>query len=187
MTANITVEEPIAQSILESYALPSNLTFLWEAYAAPYMSEDTMGALWYANDTLYASNPALAQNTLGSFNTTTNEWDYVSVSGNSVDMMFGSSEMIASDPFGGVYFTFSPPGLPGFVTLDARTSESLSWTNHTTGGSEGIDVPYVGLGELVYLPMGAAGVLLLIGGYDVSLPPVSKAKIALNNGSVVVP
>ncbi|MCJ1263275.1 hypothetical protein MMC22_003145 [Lobaria immixta] len=45
-------------------------------------------------------------------------------------------------------------------------ADSPNWHNQTRTGRDSISVPFVSEAELVYLPMGSEGVLLLIGGID---------------------
>ena len=61
----------------------------------------------------------------------------------------------------------------GFVTFNASQPDSLNWNIQTTNGQEGIQVAVVLGAELVYMPIGNEGVLLLIGGGEVCFPVLS--------------
>ena len=56
------------------------------------------------------------------------------------------------------------PDVPGFVRFDLSDPSALTWTNQTSPGPQGIDPPVVhGDSELVYVPLGASGIILLFG------------------------
>ncbi|MCJ1268768.1 hypothetical protein MMC22_008656 [Lobaria immixta] len=78
--------------------------------------------------------------------------------------------MSATIPSRGLSFSFGASVFKtsaqrGFITFNASIADSPSWNNQTTDG-EGAQVPFALEAELVYLPMGDGGVLLLIGGID---------------------
>lgn len=80
--------------------------------------------------------------------------------------------MLATIPSRGLSFSFGTykykdSAQRGFITFNASKADSPTWNNETVHGQEGIQVPYNSGAELVYVPMGNEGVLLLIGGYDV--------------------
>ena len=142
---------------------------------AAIVNEDNAAFLWYSNDTLYAPNlGAGPSNTIAAFNTTAADWSFVSVSGDDVGLKsinsesdHRSSEMSASIPSSGLAFSFGDFGLPGLVRFDNAVSQSLTWKNQTSGGSQGIQVPLVAEAEMVFVPLGKEGVLLVMGGMDV--------------------
>ena len=74
--------------------------------------------------------------------------------------------MAASIPYNGLAFSFGV-AVPGLVIFDNSLPQSLKWNNQTTSKSQGIQVPLVSEAEMVYVPMGKEGVLLVIGGTDV--------------------
>lgn len=94
----------------------------------------------------------------------------------------GSSEMLAAIPSRGLSFSFGvsnstqQSAQPGFITFNASQADSLNWNNQTMNGQKGIQVPSVSDAELVYMPIGNEGVLLLIGGIDVCFPFFSGRK-----------
>lgn len=157
--------------MLQRYALPSNMT-----PNAAIQNEDNAAFLWYSNDTLYAPNlgAAAGGNTIAAFSTATAEWSFPSVSGDDVrlkaissDTDDRSSEMSASIPSSGLAFSFGDFGVPGLVKFNGSVAQTLTWTNQTSGGSQGIQVPVVSEAEMVYVPLGKEGVLLVMGGMDV--------------------
>lgn len=128
--------------------------------------------LWYSNDTLYTFPSKGDQNILETFDTTTNMWSSITVSGSNVNLKNGSSEMLATIPSRGLSFSFGVSmfqayAQQGFITFNASQPDSPNWNNQTVNGQDGIQVPFISEAELVYLPMGNEGVLLLIGGIDV--------------------
>ena len=140
---------------------------------AAIVNEDNAAFLWYSNDTLYVPNlGAAAGNIIAAFNTTTADWSFPSVSGDDVsfftpDLDDRSSEMSASIPSSGLAFSFGDFGLPGLIKFNNSAPKALAWTNQTSGVSQGIQVPVVSEAEMVYVPLGNEGVLLVIGGMDV--------------------
>ena len=142
---------------------------------AAIVNEDNAAFLWYSNDTLYA--PDLSSppgNTLAAFNTATEDWSFLPVSGDDVSLKsfnskldHRSSEMSASIPSNGLAFSFGDFAQPGLVKFDSSASQTLTWQNQTSGGSQGIQVPLVSEAEMVYVPLGKKGVLLVMGGMDV--------------------
>lgn len=170
LRTNLTVEDFISPSILHHFSLPSNMT-----PNAAVVNEDNAAFLWYSNDTLYV--PDLSSppgNTVAAFNTTTEDWSFLSVSGDNIrlnsigsELDHRSSEMSASVPSSGLAFSFGDFARPGLVKFDSSESKALTWTNQTSGGSQGIQVPLVSEAEMVHVPLGKQGVLLAMGGMDV--------------------
>lgn len=99
-------------------------------------------------------------------------WSSITVSGSNVTLKNESSEMSATIPSRGLSFSFGTSSFqgsaqPGFITFNASIADSPNWNNQTTTGRGGIPVPFASEAELVYLPMGSEGVLLLLGGIEV--------------------
>lgn len=155
------------------------------------VNEDNAAFLWYSNDTLYAPHlgATAAGDTIAAFNTTTADWSFLSVSGDddvrlkSISSEFDdrSSEMSASIPSSGLAFSFGDFGLPGLVKFDSSVSQALRWENQTSGGSQGIQVPLVSEAEMVYVPLGKEGVLLVMGGMDVRFEPIPRRRRRSDN------
>ena len=173
LSTNVTVESFLSPSILQRYSLPSDMT-----PNAAIGNKDYDTFLWYSKDTVYAPNLGAAGNTIAAFDTTKGDWRFLPVSGVDVyskDISSAlndpSSEMSASIPSSGLAFSFGGFGLPGLVKFNNSVPRSLTWTNQTSGGSPGIQVPVVSEAEMVYVPLGKEGVLLVIGGMDVRFLP----------------
>lgn len=136
---------------------------------------DSTPFLWYSNDTLYAPTSSDIRTPLGSFNTTTNLWSYVNVSGSNVNLTNQTSDILASVPSSGLAFSLISYSwdtnvvVPEFITFNFSSAQFPTWYKQTMNGYQGIQVPNVSRSELVHLPMGNEGVLLLIGGEDVSV------------------
>ena len=96
------------------------------------------------------------------FDIATNQWSSAPVTGN-VDGLVGPS--LASVSITGLGLSFAlGPDEPGLTRFDATRPTSLTWTNQTTRGPQGIDPPLVyGDSELIYVPLGAEGILLVFG------------------------
>lgn len=142
---------------------------------AAVINEDNAAVLWYSNDTLYTPNSdredTSVDNTLAAFNTTTTAWSFVEVSGSNVQLKDRSSEMSASIPSSGLAFSFGVTGTPGLVKFNDSVPESLTWSNQSTSGSQGIQVPLLSEAEMIYVPMGKKGILIVMGGQDVRIKP----------------
>lgn len=162
LTVNFTAETFISPTVLQSYEIPSNLV-----PNAAITSEDDAAILWYTNDTLYIPNSNDTDSTLMAFNTTTEDWSVVHVPKNDVDLKDRSSEISASIPSSGLSYSFGATGIPGLIKFNGSLPGSLTWDNQTSGQLPGIQVPQVSEAEMVYVPMGKAGVLLTMGGRDV--------------------
>lgn len=149
-------------------------------------NQDNAAFLWYSDDTLYV--PDLSSppgNALAAFNTATEDWSFLPVTGDEVrlkssdsDSDHRSSEMSASIPSSGLAFSFGDFAQLGLVKFDGSVPRALTWQNQTSGGSQGIQVPLVSEAEMVYVPLGKQGVLLVMGGMDVRLevPPSSEGE-----------
>ena len=186
------VERTIPASFYQRYDLPGSPNIAHDI-------EDTQTVLWYDNDSLYSA--FLPADTvygepleLSMFSTTANEWTSSGVgttlnlsstyhhdlNGSEVQLLdeWGwSSEASVSVPEAGLSFSFggSPSSdvLPGLITFNA-SSPYYTWWNNTSPGISDVPVPLVAESEMVYIPYGKEGVLLMMGGYSVSLPCPSK-------------
>ncbi|KAL2828072.1 hypothetical protein BJY01DRAFT_255506 [Aspergillus pseudoustus] len=100
---------------------------------------------------------------IAAYNVSTGEWSEVEV----VDDRFNSGRRAVAQ-----YATASEAGLGfilggvlptvgGMLRFDASGPENLSWTNETLGsGSNGIEVPNLQGGAMVYIPAGKQGILM---------------------------
>lgn len=53
------------------------------------------------------------------------------------------------------------------MMFNSSSANQFTWTNVTQKADGGISVPIATEAELVYIPLGKAGILLSIGGYQV--------------------
>ncbi|KAH9826291.1 Host cell factor [Teratosphaeria destructans] len=134
------------------------------------------GALWQTNDTLYVyGTTGAANDELSAYNTTTGAWSTVKVAGGPLNVGNRNSATFASDPYSGLGFILGGNGsntknVGGMVRFDASDPKNLSWTNETLGnGSYGLDVPnYYFEGQMLYVPAGDEGILVVFGGANIS-------------------
>jgi hypothetical protein len=174
------VEAYIPLNAFQKYSLPSNAV-----PAIAYEDQDTQTILRYNNDSLFTyfdTGTGAPATFMSLFNTNTNSWSPANVQGEGVDLFqYWGSEASVSLPEIGLSFSFggnpifpAPEAHPGLVTFNASTP---SWSNYTAvpAGSSGVQPPLVAESEIVYVPYGKAGVLLMMGGYSVShLQPLSR-------------
>ncbi len=164
------VEEPIPSDRLNSVTIPEDVT--------PFGVNQSLvaGPLFYTNDSIYvvAGMGDAANNVLPVFDTTTEDWSAVTVEGGNFNTHNRLQSVVASDQRTGLSFMIGGDLGRfhfGMIRFDASDEASPQWTNETTNDvSGGIEVPSILEGSMVYLPMGEAGVLLAIGGYDVRTP-----------------
>lgn len=156
LSSKLQVEQPIAQSALQKYSTPAG----WPS--------DLYGGLWSTNDKIFVT--ANSSSNIASFDTKTNTWHSVTVAGSTVNLNAGVSVQSVSAPSSSLGFAFGWAGAPGLVTFNASNPDIPSWSNDTGGTSPTTQVPNVLESEMVYLPMGKAGVVLMFGGYTVCHP-----------------
>ena len=132
------------------------------------------GALFASNDSIYiyggGDSSGGSENTLASYNVTTSTWNPVAVSGGEFENDSRSFGQSVSIPASGLaFFVGGTDGVQGMLRFDESDSSRISWTNQTlSNGSRGISIPDSVAGGMVYLPVGKAGILLLLGGSNVS-------------------
>ena len=112
-----------------------------------------------------------AVNTLASYNATAQSWSPVSLSGGNFqkDMrLFGTG---VSDSVSGLsFFIGGTENVGGMLKIDLSNPAHPSWTNQSAQlHSTGAEIPQMLGAGMIYLPMGRSGVLLLMGGADVSM------------------
>lgn len=162
------VEDLLSPDFLHNISIPSTVT----PDIINQVESIWSGALFATNDTLYIygggdvdENP---MHDLASYNITTNSWKQVSISGGDFEIGRRVLGQGVSDPISGLsFFTGGSNNVGGMLRLDASNPDDVTWTNQTKfSGSKGESVPEVLSGGLVYLPVGKAGILLLLGGSD---------------------
>lgn len=143
-------------------ALPSGVPFVYT----------TGGLFWHDNTTLYLYNDVgerQKSDGIRVFDVLSGTWRSTSVSGGNFQAVFDRGiGGYASIPGRGLSFYTggAQNATTGLIRFNSANQEELSWTNETastlyTGRSEG---------QMAYVPVGADGILLYMGGYNVSCP-----------------
>ncbi|KAK0635964.1 hypothetical protein B0T17DRAFT_65149 [Bombardia bombarda] len=165
------VEKGIPKASLENITISPDIKVAYNS-AFPKESYHAAGALWSTNDTLYFFGGGFETptNLLSSYNIETGLWNNVEVAGGKFAYGERVSAQYASTPDTGLHFAFggttefggTHPYGKGLIRFDSNT---LSWTNETLGnGSNGIDLPNLESGVMVYIPAGKEGMLVAFGG-----------------------
>ena len=123
---------------------------------------DTLMDTMYLTSTL--PNNTVGLNTLDSFNTTSQTWANITITGGNFNTIGGWLSSAATSSTSGLGLGFTIGGAdsrtpPGMVVLDASNPNDLSWTNKTEGAP-----PLCGA-EMQYARYGNKGVLIAFGGY----------------------
>lgn len=171
------VEDLLSADIIHNISIPQDLV--------PNIKDQTVapwsGALFSTNHSLYVygsgtsslfggNEPdSVTQHTLASYNSSTSRWTSVSPLGGSFNgdaRLWGSS---TSDSMSGTsFFTGGANNVQGMLEFDASNPNNITWKNYTEGHGLNGPSPGVIAGGMVFLPFGQAGVLLLLGGANVS-------------------
>lgn len=171
------VEDLLSTDVIHNISIPQDLV--------PNIKDQTLapwsGALFSTNHSLYVygsgtsllfggNEPdSVTQHTLASYNSSTGRWTSVSPLGGSFNgdaRLWGSS---TSDPLSGSsFFTGGANNVQGMLEFNASDPNNITWTNYTEGHGLNGRSPDVIAGGMVFLPFGQAGVLLLLGGANVS-------------------
>ncbi|KAI9838189.1 MAG: hypothetical protein M1837_002618 [Sclerophora amabilis] len=131
------------------------------------------GTFFTDNSTLYTFGASvdtnLIVNKMVAFNTSTDSWQNVTVSGgklNQLDRVGGLQKTIPSTGlsfFAGGWYQ----NMTGMTRFDASDPLDLRWENETLGhGSFGRPVPRISGGSMEYVRNGKSGLLVAIGGYN---------------------
>lgn len=139
------------------------------------MSEltDQKGALWAMNDTLFFMGGGYDNgvNKISSYNVSSGKWANVQVKGGDFNVGNRTSSAVVSVPDAGLGFMLggNNPYINGMIRFDASNPVNVSWTNETLhNGSQGVEVPNLNAGSMVYIPAGTEGMLIAFGGGNVS-------------------
>lgn len=170
LTSQFPVERSIPQALLNNDSIDSDISIAYES-TVRISNGDATGALWNTNDTIYVFGGGFKEptNTLSAYNTTTNQWKEVNVTGGNFNFGNRTSSQYVSVPESGLGFIYGGTDyMGGMIRLNASDSDNLSWTNETLGnGSHGIEVPNLESGAMVYIPAGDEGMLITFGGGNV--------------------
>lgn len=112
-----------------------------------------------------------AVNELASFNATAQSWSPVSLSGGNFQKdarWYGTG---VSDAVSGLsFFIGGLNSVGGLLKIDLSDPAHPSWTNQTAQlHPTGAKIPHMIGAGMIYLPIGKSGVLLLMGGQNVSM------------------
>ncbi|KAL4904745.1 hypothetical protein BDW74DRAFT_154510 [Aspergillus multicolor] len=176
LNASFPVEESIPASLLQSTPIPSESIAYESAADSNGYSAD--GALWPFIDTVYAFGgrssltSSTAADRISRYDTSSNEWTDVSVTGGALNFGRREAASFATAPesrlgfiLGGQY-----PYMSGMVRFDASNPNKLSWTNETlNNGSFGEEVPNLHGAAMIYIPAGSEGMLIVFGGRNISV------------------
>ena len=181
------VEDLLSTDSYRNVSIPLDLVPNIKEQAEAHLS----GALFATNDSFYiygsGASPLFGgtsgvdpgeptAHTLASYNASTEKWGSVSPSGgdfNSDARLLGQA---TSDPMTGTsYFTGGANNVQGVLEFDASDYDHIIWTNHTRSTGLSGTSPAVIAGGMVFLPFGKAGILLLLGGANVSVHGILMA------------
>ena len=112
-----------------------------------------------------------AVNTLASYNATAQSWRPSSLSGGGLQNDERLSSTGVSDAVSGLsFFIGGTTGVSGLLEVDVSDPVHPSWTNKSAQlHSTGADISQMIDPSMIYLPIGRSGVLLLMGGANVSM------------------
>ena len=136
---------------------------------------DGSGALFATDDSIliYGGGRSSldAVNTLASYNATTQSWSPVSLSGGNFQHDVRQAGTGVSDAVSGLsFFIGGYHNVGGLLKIDLSDPAHPSWTNQTAQlHSTGAMIPHTIDAGMIYLPIGKSGVLLLMGGENVSM------------------
>ena len=165
------VETLLTPSFVRNQTIPPNLTPNFENQSLGSLS----GALFATNDSIliYGGGESLldAVNTLESYNATAQSWSPLSLSGGNFQQNLRSYGTGVSDALSGLsFFIGGTARVGGLLKIDLSDSAHPSWTNQSAQlHSTGAEIPQMVGAGMIYLPIGKSGVLLLMGGADVSM------------------
>lgn len=171
---NIQAESIISSSSLNQISVPFDTTSTLEN-----QTHNQGGALFTTLDSFYVfaglgDGSTTENNVLAMYNTTSSQWSSHSVSGGNYNKLNRLFPGAASVPSTGLSFfsggsnsgVFQPGQPTGMLRFDASSPDALSWRNETATSGSGVAVPARVAGNMVYVPMGEQGVVLLWGGYN---------------------
>ncbi|KAH8880606.1 hypothetical protein GQ53DRAFT_833202 [Thozetella sp. PMI_491] len=174
LTNNFPVERSIPQGVFSNGSIDSTVTVAYQD-SLRVNTGDSNGALWHINDTLYVFGGGFetssATDKVSAYDTKSNSWKDVTVSGGKFNFGHRTSAQYVSVPDSGLGFIYGgvSPYMGGMIRFDASDPDNLSWTNETLGsGAHGKEMPNLESGALVYIPAGKEGMLVSFGGSNFS-------------------
>ena len=171
LASQFPVEDLLSRDFYRNISIPLDIVPNIEDRARSFGT----GALFSTNDSFYIYGsgssddpPQATRHTIASYNMSSNAWNAVKPSGGDFNGDARFLGQTASDPVTGMsYFTGGADNVQGMLEFNASDPGHVTWANITQGtGIHGTD-PMVMGGEMVFLPFGEAGVLLLLGDANV--------------------
>ncbi|KAL8817397.1 MAG: hypothetical protein Q9223_003764 [Gallowayella weberi] len=165
------VETLLASTFVQNSTIPFNVT---PANIAG--NGNWQGALFATNDSFltYAQDDPSEEetHTLVSYNSTSQQWGSVSLSGGDFQSDPRSSGTGVSDPMSGLSFYLGGDhNIGGLLKVELADTNNPSWSNITTAFRDTQDpIPQIWGGGMVFLAIGKAGILLVIGGSTPDAP-----------------
>ena len=170
LASQFPVEVLLSTDYYRNVSIPLDLVPNIKDQAESYWS----GALFSTNDSFYiygsgSSDPLQAtRHTIANYNMSSKAWNSITPSGgdfNGDPRLYGQK---ASNPVTGMsYFTGGLNNVTGMLEFNASDPDHVTWANITQGNGIHGTGPEVFAGEMVILPFGEAGILLLLGGSNV--------------------
>ena len=157
---------------MRSQTIPPNLTPTLENQ----LLGNYAGALFATNDSILIygggeSSSSDAVNTLASYNATAQSWSPLSLSGGNFQKNNRVHGTGVSDAVSGLsFFIGGTDGVTGLLKIDLSDPAHPLWTNQSAQlHSTGAEIRQMIGASMTYLPIGRSGVLLLMGGANVSM------------------
>ncbi|KAI9831029.1 MAG: hypothetical protein M1819_005267 [Sarea resinae] len=177
------VETFIPNGTLNTITVPMDLTPNIRAQTANrggafFTTPDSLYVFAGLDDNSSGNEGATSDDELAVYNTTTGKWSKATVAGGNYNTANRQEGLYASQQDTGLSFFLGGDDseyMPGMVRFDASTPQAPKWTNQTSDPATAADldavpVPHIQGGQMAYVPMGKAGVLIVLGGYDMSHP-----------------
>lgn len=170
---NLPVNSHISSSQLRSQEIPSYMSgALRMALGMGGPGPRALGALFAANDRLYTyAGSDTPTYVLSSYDIGTSTWSNVDVEGGTYNDRNATDGEYISVASSGLSFYLGgrPPIGNTMLRFNASDPDHASWAYESLGdGSYGAEVPNTGQGNMVYIPAGPEGMLLVFGGYEIS-------------------
>lgn len=146
------------------------MTANYQAQSVMLLPTNDSLILYASTETKYPGVTKLGE-TMALYNASSQQWGSVSISGEDIkqeqDYHF---DLGVSDPVSGFSFYISTYyGFQQLLKTDLSNANNLSWiVESARGRSTQFVIPRISGGRMVYLPLEKAGILLFIGGLDVS-------------------
>jgi hypothetical protein len=160
LTTSFPVEGFIPVNSLHSIPVPSSV------------GSGNMGSFFTSGDMLYSYSTdsafPYATDTIIGYNTVTNKWSNLTVSGGAFNIAGRGAGFTTTNPNTGMgfYLGTGSPGdqgswdINGLLVFNGTDPNDLKWTNETA------NAPIIDAGSMAYIPISKEGVLIAYGGVD---------------------